>query len=511
MQQDRWNRIQALFDSALELGAEEREDYLLNECGSDTALLDELRALLAADERRDDLWNQLAPGTTATASTGGGAAQQIGPYQILGKIGAGGMGVIYRALDTRLEREVALKFLPPHLNADPKARERFVAEARAASRLDHPNICVIHDIGETPDAHLYLTMPFYQGETLETRIAHGALPEDEAVEIAAQVAVGLATAHAHQIVHRDIKPANIMLTHDGGVKILDFGVAKMAGVNMTSTGVSIGTVAYMAPEQLRGEHVDARADVWALGATFYEMLAGHRAFGGQRLHEVIEAVLHAGSNPIATLPGDIPIALRAIIHRALEADLEARYPSAEAMLADLTQLSLSDMRSTARPEGATGAATPRDDAPQWSDAVLDELIATVMPQIGPIAPVLVKRLAKNARSLAELHERLADHLPDAHARTAFFQRMHSSATAPDTQTRVAGQQAAPAAGVSSAPQLEGIEAVLKPMMGPIAGTLIRRQSANCADLVQLCQMLADYLPDENDKSAFLEMTAPLCK
>ena len=217
MQHDRWIRIQALFDSALELGAEEREDYLVKECGSDTELLDEVRALLAADEHNDDLWDGLAPGTTVTAPKDGGAPQQIGPYQILNKIGAGGMGVIYRARDARLQREVALKFLPAHLNADPKARERFVAEARAASRLDHPNICVIHDIGETPDKRLYLTMPFYKGETLETRIARGPLPANEAVDIAAQVALGMAVAHAQDIVHRDIKPANIMLTRDGGV------------------------------------------------------------------------------------------------------------------------------------------------------------------------------------------------------------------------------------------------------------------------------------------------------
>ena len=284
----------------------------------------------------------------------------------------------------------------------------------------------------------------------------------------------------------------------------------MAGVNMTSTGVKIGTAAYMAPEQLRGEHVDARADVWALGSTLYEMLAGHRAFSGQRLHEVIEAVLYAGTNSIATLPGDIPMALHAIIHRALEADLEKRYPSAEAMLADLTHVGLSGTRPAA-PREDNDHAAKAVDALQWSDAMLDELIATVTPQIGPIAPVLVKRLAKRVRSLAELHERLADHLPDWQMRASFLDQRRSTAMPTDTQSHMVLQQSAWATDVSDAPQLKRIEALLKPMLGPIAGTLIRRQSANCADLAQLCQLLADYLPNENDKTTFLEMSAPLCK
>jgi serine/threonine-protein kinase len=507
MQKDRWNRIQALFDAALELAAEDREDYLAKECAGDTVLLEELRALLAADAHSDGLWNRIAADTSATLPIGIETPNEVGPYRILEKIGAGGMGLIYRARDTRLQRDVALKFLPAHLNTAPEARERFLAEARAASRLDHPNICVIHDIGETHDAQLYLTMPFYQGETLEMRIARGPLPEAEAVEIASQVAIGLSAAHAHEIVHRDIKPANIMLTRDRGVKILDFGVAKMAGVDMTSAGMSIGTVAYMAPEQLRGEQADARADVWALGVTLYETLTGHRPFSGQRIHEVIRAVLLAGSSPISASPAEMAPALWAIIRRALESKLDARYPSAEALLADLAEI----RRPGARSDDASGRGRGGDGASRWDSPALDELIAEVTPQIGPIAPVLVKRLAQNVRSLPELYERLADHLPDATARTAFLKRVRTDTNPLGTHTCVAGQADAPAAGISAAPQLKQIEAILKPMLGPIAGTLIRRQSANCMDLTQLCQMLADYLPGENDKTRFLQMTAPLCK
>lgn len=509
MQQDRWDRIQALFESAVELTAEERQDYLVEECGGDLDLLDELRALLAADERSDDLWTRLTPDAVATSVSDSEALQQIGPYEILGRAAAGGMGIVYRALDKRLEREVALKFLPPHLNADFRARERFVAEARAASRLDHPNICVIHDIGETPDKRLYLSMPFYRGQTLEMRIATGRVPEEEAVAIARQIARGLCAAHAQDIVHRDIKPANIMLTQDNGVKILDFGVAKRLGVNLTSSGVSIGTVAYMAPEQLRGEEVDARADLWALGATLYEMLAGHRAFGGERMHEVINAVLNADSDPVAALPTDIPLGLKEILGRALESDVNARYASARAMLTELDQVS-SLATCEVRSESSAGVETPRDGMARWDRSMLDELVATLTTQIGPIAPVLVKRLAKTASSLSELHEQLADHIPEGSDREAFLRRVRvSTTTMPNTGSGALGQQFS--AGVSAAPQLRQIEEALTPVLGPIAGTLIRRQSRNCTDIMQLCEMLADYLSNENDKANFLKITAPWCK
>lgn len=504
MQSDRWNRIQALFDSALELGAHERDGYLTRECSDDAELLAEVRTLLAAHERSHEMWDCLAPGATATEAA---VPKQVGPYQILGRIGAGGMSVVYRALDTRLQREVALKFLTPQLEAAPEARQRFISEARAASRLDHPHICIIHDIGETEDGHLYLTMPFYPGETVEARVAGGSLPENEAVTITTQIAQGLAAAHAHGIVHRDIKPANIMLTQESGAKILDFGVAKIAGVNMTSTGVSIGTVAYMAPEQLRGEPVDARADVWSLGATLFEMLTGRRAFAGQRLHEVIHAILYSGSSPVDTLPDDMPEILRAVIHRSLQVDPGTRYPSAEAMLADITRTPSHGAPVSHQPV----AGVPAAGAVRLSSAELDELITAATPQIGPIAAVLVKRMARVAQSLPELHELLADHIPDARARAAFLEQVQPDASSQSTQTCVTSQSAAPDQGMNASTQLEHIEAALKPMLGPIAGTLIRRQSANCTDLAQLCQILTDYIPGEKDKARFLEMTARLFK
>ena len=190
----------------------------------------------------------------------------LGPYKIVSQLGSGGMGVVYTATDPRLDRRVAIKLLPPDLTRDETAKQRFLQEAKAASALDHPNICTIHEINETPDGQLYLVMAHYEGETLKERIARGPLDVNDAIDIATQVGQGLAKAHAAGIVHRDIKPANLMVTVDGTVKILDFGLAKLAGAEgMTQTGTTLGTVAYMSPEQLRGEDVDHRTDIWSLG------------------------------------------------------------------------------------------------------------------------------------------------------------------------------------------------------------------------------------------------------
>ncbi len=186
---------------------------------------------------------------------------QLGPYEIVSQLGSGGMGVVYEARDPRLKRTVAIKLLPPDLTKDDPAKQRFLQEAQAASALDHPNICTIHEINETDDGQLYLVMARYKGETLKDRIDHGPLGLDDAIDIATQVGQGLAEAHNAGIVHRDIKPANLLVTKTGVVKILDFGLAKLAGTEgMTQTGTTVGTVAYMSPEQARGQELDHRTD-----------------------------------------------------------------------------------------------------------------------------------------------------------------------------------------------------------------------------------------------------------
>jgi len=265
--------------------------------------------------------------------------REVDHYKIVGQLGGGGMGVVYKAEDSRLQRTVALKLLPPSLTRDPVSKSRFLQEARAASALEHPNICAIFDVGEIEDDRLYLAMPAYDGETVEPKIERGPLPVEEAVDIARQVAQGLAKAHRQGIVHRDIKPANLMVTDDGIVKILDFGLAKLAGAaGLTRTGFRLGTPAYMSPEQARGE-VDHRTDLWSLGVVLYEMLTGQAPFQAESDPEIVHAVLHEEPAPLRRLRPDAPAGLERIVAGLLRKKLADRYPSAESVLADLRGIS----------------------------------------------------------------------------------------------------------------------------------------------------------------------------
>ena len=206
--------------------------------------------------------------------------QQFLHYQILDKLGEGGMGVVYKALDTSLNRNVALKFLPPHLTSDPSLRKRFINEAQTASSLDHPNICTIHEINKTEDDQLYICMTYYEGESLSQKIKKGPLPFDESMKIFNQIAQGLMAAHEEKIIHRDIKPGNIIITEKGEAKIVDFGLATLVGEKITESFSTKGTVAYMAPEIIRGQTGDHRADIWSLGVVLFEMLTGNHPFKG---------------------------------------------------------------------------------------------------------------------------------------------------------------------------------------------------------------------------------------
>jgi len=262
-----------------------------------------------------------------------------GKYRILRRLGQGGMGIVYESLDLRLERTVALKFLPAGLTADPQARQRFIHEARAASVLDHPNICTVYDIDEAEDGGLYIAMACYPGESLKERIARGGLAAAEAVRIAAEVAEGLAKAHENGIVHRDIKPGNIMVTTDGRAKILDFGLAKFAGeARLTRTGTTVGTVAYMSPEQARGDEVDARTDVWSLGVILYEMAAGALPFARDSEPAILHAILYEEPAAVKALRTGFPPRIGDVIRKALAKDPRRRYASARELAADLRSI-----------------------------------------------------------------------------------------------------------------------------------------------------------------------------
>lgn len=284
--------------------------------------------------------------------------QTIQHYKILEKLGEGGMGVVYTVEDTKLNRIVVLKFLQPHLTRDPEAKKRFILEAQAASALEHNNICTIHQIDETEDGQLFICMAHYEGETLAQKIVgakHSSehavetldepaknaspLPIGDVINLTTQIAQGLAKAHSKGIVHRDLKPANIMVTEDGVVKILDFGLAKLAGrTKLTKSGSTLGTVAYMSPEQFKGENVDHRADIWALGVVLYEMLAGELPFQGEYDQAVMYSVCNEEPAPISSLRANVPNQLQQIVEKALQKNVDARYQTVDEMLTDLHAL-----------------------------------------------------------------------------------------------------------------------------------------------------------------------------
>ena len=260
----------------------------------------------------------------------------VSHYRILEHLGGGGMGVVYKAQDLRLDRLVALKFLPPDLTRDPEAKQRFVHEGKAASSLQHNNICVVHDIDEMPEGQLFMVMEFYQGETLKKKIERGHLDINEAIDIAVQIAQGLAKAHEHGIIHRDIKPANIIVTNDGVVKIVDFGLAKLRGQSvLTKKGSTLGTIAYMSPEQALGTRVDQRTDIWSLGIVLYEMLTGRRPFASDVEEALIYAIRNDEPTPLRQLRPDIPAVLEEISKRMIAKRPNARYASAPDVLRDL--------------------------------------------------------------------------------------------------------------------------------------------------------------------------------
>ena len=288
----------------------------------------------AADPSEESTLSQLPAGVQMDL-----AGQTVSHYQVLEKIGAGGMGVVYKARDTRLDRIVALKFLPPHLRHNEDLKQRLTEEARAASALDHPNIVVIHEIGETAAGDLFIAMTYHEGVTLRERIGDktaARLTTSGALEIARQIASGLAQAHQRGIFHRDIKPTNIILAKDGVARIIDFGLAKSSEATVTMDGSTKGTPRYMSPEQASGGAVDSRTDLWSLGAVLYEMLAGRPAFPGDMHLQVMHSIVNAPAPRLREVRPDLPPSIDLVVARALEKDVAKRYPSGEDMARDLS-------------------------------------------------------------------------------------------------------------------------------------------------------------------------------
>lgn len=349
------DRISVLLDQALARPSAERQAFLRDAC-PDEALRAEVASLLAVHEDAASYFDDLAMDVPlalaplrqdagkASAASGGhdGPAMRfapgdcIGRYEIVGTLGQGGMGVVYKAVDTRLERTVALKFLtagPARLSPH---RDRLLHEAQVASALDSPFICTIYDVGETEDGTRFIAMAYYDGETIDRRIAEGALPLDDALDISMQVANGLAAAHAAGITHCDLKPANVMITQAGAVKLLDFGIAKLwSATGRTSTGVTPGTLAYMAPEQVRRGPVDGRTDLWALGVLLYEMLSGRRPFMGDTSATMLYAILEEEPPPLSSLAPGVPPAVAHVVNRLLQKEPADRFADAASVQAAL--------------------------------------------------------------------------------------------------------------------------------------------------------------------------------
>jgi eukaryotic-like serine/threonine-protein kinase len=351
---ERWQRIKEIFYSAQDRTPAERKDFLNEACGDDASMREEVEALLTADAGNDNFLTspayEFAAGMFASEAAEFAAGQTVGRYEILCSLGAGGMGQIYLARDGHLGRNIALKLISQEFATDSKRVLRFEQEARAASALNHPNVCVIHEIGITDQGRHFIAMEYIQGTTLRDHLARGPLKPVEALQIAIQVGAALASAHAVGIIHRDIKPENIMLRPDGYVKVVDFGLAKLTEVLpeshrrgdaptvvRTEPRTLMGTVKYMSPEQLREASVDERTDIWSLGVVLYEMLNGSTPFEGESRNDSVASILKLEPAQL-TFREEVPIRYREIVKKALEKNCDERYHATTKLISDLSSL-----------------------------------------------------------------------------------------------------------------------------------------------------------------------------
>ena len=356
MTADRWQEIDRLFHSTLECEPEQRASFLSDACGDDQDLRAEVESLLHAHQQDGSFLDlpayEVAADFLADAFGGLLAGQQIGPYKIISSLASGGMGEVYLAQDTRLGRKIALKLLPPDFAKDQHRVRRFAQEARAASALNHPNVCVIHEVGKTSDGRHFIAMEHVEGITLRERISQGPLNLADALNVAEQIAAALAAAHSAGVIHRDIKPENIMLRTDGYVKVLDFGLAKLneslsgaRSVNEASTigfvhtepGTQMGTVRYMSPEHLRERPTDERADIWSFGVVLHEMITCATPFEARTRNEIIALILKRQPTRLQFFD-DVPAEFQQLVAKALDKNPDQRYQTVHEVAADLKTL-----------------------------------------------------------------------------------------------------------------------------------------------------------------------------
>jgi eukaryotic-like serine/threonine-protein kinase len=456
---DEWPQVRAIFERALTVPAEARSAYLLGACRGRERLRHEVGRMLASHEQASGfLQNAAAHAETELAVATTLEGIRIGPYQVGGRIGAGGMGEVYAARDTRLGRAVAIKVLPSHVADDAQARERFDREARAIATLNHPHICVLHDVGEATlpadesrAGHnrnvtvRYLVMELLEGETLASRLTHGPLPVEEAVQYAMQIASALDRAHQAGIIHRDLKPGNIFLVPSGGTssslvaKLLDFGIAKRrtepthvpasAGAlldavtslsELTTPGEILGTVQYMAPEQVAGLESDARSDVFSFGSVLFEMLTGRKAFEGSTRHDLIIALRDTQPEPPSRLKPSVPQWLDDLVRRCLEKNPGERWQSARDVMLELQAHSEFSRSGRESVRNGTGRRGSRYIPAAWIAAAAVLSIVIALTVVSPLrswlsgSPVAVAPNAVQRASLAVLPLRSIDS-PEADA------------------------------------------------------------------------------------------------
>lgn len=409
-------RVADLFARALEWPPAERDQLLAKACRGNTALHRELISLLAHHDAAPDYLDQLRARALPLASEPRSfdAGDRVGRFVVVEPIARGGMGVVVKARDTTLDRIVALKVLPPHASDDPVARARLVREARAASALDHPNIGVIYELGpaEAEDGvPLHVAMAYYAGDTLANIIARGPLQIEQAIEYAAQLCAGLAHAHASGIVHRDVKPANAILTDRGEIKILDFGISSVLGSLAQTSDAWLGTLAYMSPEQTRGEETDTRSDIWSLGVTLYELITGERPYRGESSTDVVQAIRAHDPVPLAQLRPDAPTALAHLVQRCLAKRASERPASCVALAGELR--AMAQAAPTVQRNGILvlpfvhiGSA---DTDTYFTDGLTEEVIRALaaLRALRVISPASAMRLRGNADDRAVLGRQLA--------------------------------------------------------------------------------------------------------
>jgi len=398
-----WDELNRIFDEAIALSPLDRKAFLDQACKNE-AIRIQVESLIRAYGEADNILHSIDQLVNIPSKPGYAAGDYLGHYKIVGEIGRGGMGIVYQAEDTKLRRPVALKFLPDHVDPTLQAQDRFVNEARAASTLNHPNLCTIHEIS-THESRSFIAMAYYEGETLKERIKQGPIPIQQAINYAHQLADGLSSAHKRGIVHRDIKPANIIITKDGRVIILDFGLAKMAEQTqqLSMKGVAVGTVAYMSPEQTRGDKVSTQTDVWSLGVVFYEMITGHRPFAGATNTVIIESIRNDTPALLSSPSADAFPSLPSLVASMLEKKAEDRPTSAE-IFRNLSTL-------TAPPDISTTKKNSRPAA-----IIIGLVAAFIVLSLTYIRPLVKQNQVTEALALLPEIQRLAQsgNFPEAY-------------------------------------------------------------------------------------------------